>query len=107
MIPKGTRLCYCKYLFGLPQLLPGIPLGDSQKVPAGIIDSCQAIIRGYTALVEIAESIAMLHQPGGFPVEHNGWIVFERFICRVEIVPDPIRADRRCEPPHGGPVRQI
>src|SRR5260221_8636420 len=97
MIPKGTRLCYCKYLFGLPQLLPGIPLGDSQKVPDGIIDSWQAVICGYTALVEIAESIAMLHQPGGFSVEHNGWIVFERFICRVEIVLDRIRVDGGCK----------
>src|SRR5258708_27615572 len=97
MIPKGTRLCYCKYLFGLPQLLPGIPLGDSQKVPAGIIDSCQAVIRGYTALVEIAESIAMLHQPGGFSVPHNGSIVFEPFICPVGIVLGRIRVDGGCE----------
>src|SRR5260370_37615474 len=104
MIPKGTRLCYCKYLFGLPQLLPGIPLGDSQKVPAGIIDSCQAVIRGYTALVEIAESIAMLHQPGGFSVEHNGRIVFERFICRVEIVLERIRGGGGCKLLHGGAV---
>src|SRR5260370_12327024 len=97
MIPKGTRLCYCKYLFGLPQLLPGIPLSDSQKVPAGIIDSCQAIIRGYTALVEIAESIAMHHQPGGFSVEHNGWVVFERFICWLDIGLGRIRGDGCCK----------